>query len=125
MKLGLRLQILLLLGGLMLLAFVPLFFAVATYASFTLRQLRTTNAQAVGQAVAARISEARGQRSPPDLLRLLQAQLGRDGVEGILQLDQPGGADLHRPGRYTGTVLYSWKGHRTVLMGKSLPVRFG
>src|ERR1700733_3431242 len=90
MKLGLRLQILLLLGGLMLLAFVPLFFAVATYASFTLRQLRTTNAQAVGQAVAARISEARGQRSPPDLLRLLQAQLGRDGVESLAVYDAAG-----------------------------------
>ncbi len=39
---GLRLQILLLLGGLLLVTFVPLFYAVATYASFTLRQVRET-----------------------------------------------------------------------------------
>src|SRR4051794_36993408 len=37
---GLRLQIFLLLGGLLLLAFIPLFFAVATYTSVTLQQIR-------------------------------------------------------------------------------------
>src|SRR6478736_3246168 len=52
---GLRLQILLLLGGLLLLAFVPLFFAVATYTSVTLQQLRVGHARALGRAIAAHV----------------------------------------------------------------------
>ncbi|HYQ30867.1 MAG TPA: two-component sensor histidine kinase, partial [Polyangiaceae bacterium] len=59
MRAGLRLQILLLLGGLFLLAFVPLFLAVATYASFSLRQVRQSHAQALGRAVAGHVAEAR------------------------------------------------------------------
>lgn len=80
---GLRLQILLLLGGLFVLAFVPLFMAVATYASFTLRQVRETHAQALGRAVAGHVSEARVHRSPEELLRLLGAEVGSQGVAAI------------------------------------------
>ena len=80
---GLRLQILLLLGGLFLLAFVPLFLAVATYASFTLRQVREAHAQALGRAVAGHVSEARAHRSPEQLLRLLGAEVGSQGVAAI------------------------------------------
>jgi len=80
---GLRLQILLLLGGLFLLAFVPLFLAVATYASFSLRQVRETHAQALGRAVAGHVSEARAHRSPEQLLPLLGAQVGSQGVAAI------------------------------------------
>ena len=80
---GLRLQILLLLGGLFLLAFVPLFLAVSTYASFTLRQVREVHAQALGRAVAGHISEARAHRSPEELLRLLGAEVGSQGVAAI------------------------------------------
>jgi signal transduction histidine kinase len=80
---GLRLQILLLLGGLFVLAFVPLFFAVATYASFTLRQVRETHAQALGRAVAGHVSEARAHRSPEQLLGLLGAEIGSQGVAAI------------------------------------------
>lgn len=83
MRAGLRLQILLLLGGLFVLAFVPLFLAVATYASFTLRQVRETHAQALGRAVAGHVSEARRHRSPEDLLRLLGAEVGSQGVSAI------------------------------------------
>lgn len=83
MRAGLRLQILLLLGGLFLLAFVPLFLAVATYASFTLRQVREAHAQALGRAVAGHVSEARAHRSPEELMRLLGAEVGSQGVAAI------------------------------------------
>jgi two-component system, NtrC family, sensor kinase len=83
MRAGLRLQILLLLGGLSLLAFVPLFYAVATYASFTLRQVRETHARALGRAVAGHVLEARAHRSSEELLNLLGAEVGAQGVAAI------------------------------------------
>ncbi|MEB2323575.1 MAG: two-component sensor histidine kinase, partial [Sorangiineae bacterium] len=97
MKPGLRLQILLLLGGLMLLAFVPLFFAVATYASYTLQQVRDASARALGRAVAGHVAEARARRSPDQLLSLLEAEIGTEGVEAIGIYD-PSGAVLARAG---------------------------
>ena len=83
MKFGLRLQILLLLGGLMLLAFVPLFFAVATYTNYALKQIREANARALGRAIAGHVAEARARRSPSDLMSLLDAEIGAEGVEAI------------------------------------------
>jgi two-component system, NtrC family, sensor kinase len=80
---GLRLQILLLLGGLLLLAFVPLFYAVATYTSVTLQQLRVGNARALGRAIAAHVAEARERRSETELMGLLRAEIGTEGVEAI------------------------------------------
>jgi two-component system NtrC family sensor kinase len=80
---GLRLQILLLLGGLLLLAFVPLFFAVATYTSVTLQQLRVGHARALGRAIAAHVADARSSRTGADLLSLLRAEIGTEGVEAI------------------------------------------
>jgi len=74
---------LLLLGGLFLLAFVPLFLAVSTYASFTLRQVRETHARALGRAVAGHVAEARAHRSAEQLLPLLGAQVGSQGVAAI------------------------------------------
>ena len=83
MRGGLRLQILLLLGGLLLLAFIPLFFAVATYTSVTLQQLRIGHARALGRAIAAHVAEARSSRSGEDLMSLLRAEIGTEGVEAI------------------------------------------
>lgn len=80
---GLRLQILLLLGGLLLLAFVPLFFAVATYTSATLQQLRVGHARALGRAIAAHAAEARGSRNQAELMSLLRAEVGMEGVVAI------------------------------------------
>jgi two-component system NtrC family sensor kinase len=80
---GLRLQILLLLGGLMLLAFVPLFFAVATYTSYALQQVRAAHARSLGRAVAAHVAEARGRRSTEELMTLVSAEIGGEGVEAI------------------------------------------
>ena len=83
MRGGLRLQILLLLGGLLLLAFIPLFFAVATYTSVTLQQLRVGHARALGRAIAAHVAEARSSRSGEDLMSLLRAEIGTEGVVAI------------------------------------------
>ncbi|MDF3071307.1 MAG: sensor histidine kinase [Polyangiaceae bacterium] len=83
MRGGLRLQILLLLGGLLLLAFVPLFYAVATYTSVTLQQLRVGHARALGRAIAAHVAEARERRSDEELMGLLRAEIGTEGVEAI------------------------------------------
>jgi len=78
------------LGGLFLLAFVPLFLAVATYASFSLRQVRQGHAQALGRAVAGHVSEARAHRSPEQLLSLLGAEVGSQGVAAIGVYDADG-----------------------------------
>ena len=83
MKPGLRLQIVLLLGGLLVMSFVPLFFAVATYTSVTLQRVRSTSARALGRAVAGHVAEARSQRSPAELMSLLDAEIGASGVEAI------------------------------------------
>lgn len=89
-KPGLRLQILMLLGGLMVLAFVPLFFAVATYTRLTLQQVRETSARALGRAVASHVGEARSQRSVAQLSSLLDAEIGTEGVEAIGVYDASG-----------------------------------
>lgn len=83
MRGGLRLQILLLLGGLLLLAFIPLFFAVATYTSATLQQLRVGHARALGRAIGAHAAEARASRNDEELMSLLRAEVGTEGVVAI------------------------------------------
>jgi two-component system, NtrC family, sensor kinase len=80
---GLRLQILLLLGGLLLLAFIPLFFAVATYTSVTLQQIRVGHARTLGRAIALHVSEVRSNRYGYDLVSLLFAEISTEGVEAI------------------------------------------
>lgn len=90
MRGGLRLQILLLLGGLLLLAFIPLFYAVATYTSVTLQQLRVGHARALGRAIAAHVAEARSSRTGDDLMGLLRAEIGTEGVEAIGVYDVAG-----------------------------------
>jgi signal transduction histidine kinase len=86
----LRLQILLLLGALLLAAFLPLFFAVSTYARFTLREVRETSARALGRAIAGQLAEARERRSDADLEPLLGAHIGATGVEAIALFDPAG-----------------------------------
>ncbi len=73
----------LLLGGLLLLAFIPLFFAVATYTSATLQQLRVGHARALGRAIAAHAAEARASRNDEQLISLLRAEVGTEGVVAI------------------------------------------
>jgi two-component system NtrC family sensor kinase len=80
---GLRLRLLLVLGALLVIAFVPLFFAVATYTSITLRSVREAHARALGRAIAGHVAEAARRRSSDDLMPLLRAEIGTEGVEAI------------------------------------------
>ncbi len=90
MKLGLRLQIVLLLGGLLVLAFVPLYHAAATYSTVTLQQLQETSARSLGRAVAGHVAEARSSRSPERLSSLVSAEIGATGVAALGIYDAQG-----------------------------------
>jgi signal transduction histidine kinase len=97
MKPGLRLQILLLLGALLLLAFVPLFFAVATYTSVSLRRVQEAHARALGRAIAGQVVEARAHRGPGELAELVARTAESAEVLGIVMYD-PGGRVVVRAG---------------------------
>jgi signal transduction histidine kinase len=80
---GLRLRLLLWVGSLLIVAFVPLFFAVATYTGVTLRSLREEHALSLGRAVAGHVAEAGRGRSDAELFPLLRAEVGSEGLEAI------------------------------------------
>lgn len=90
MRPGLRLKLVLSLGSLLLLAFVPLFFAVASLAQATMAQMRDASAHALGRAVVAHVTAARAARPDDELTGLLDAQLGRGGVTAIGLYDRHG-----------------------------------
>jgi two-component system NtrC family sensor kinase len=81
--LGLRVQIVLSLAGLMMLAFVPLFFAVASLTRATLRGVREQDARTLGRAVAAHVGDARRAHDRRGLERILESSVGGDGVYAI------------------------------------------
>lgn len=83
MRAGLRLRLLLLLGGLLLVAFVPLFFAVATYTSLTLQKLRESHARSLGRTIAGHVAAVGVGRTPDELMPLLRSQLGAEGLEAV------------------------------------------
>jgi len=87
---GLRLQILVLLGALLLFAFIPLYLAVATYTTVALQQIRVSHARVLGRAVAAHVIEALPRRSASELQPLLRAQIGEEGVDGIAVFAEDG-----------------------------------
>ncbi|HYO95287.1 MAG TPA: histidine kinase dimerization/phospho-acceptor domain-containing protein, partial [Polyangiaceae bacterium] len=91
MRAGLRLQIVVLLGGLLLLAFVPLYVAVATYTSVALRQIRTAHARALGQSVARHVVELQAHSSSQPLVSLLVNQVKRGAAEALVAYDGQGG----------------------------------
>ncbi len=102
MKLGLRLQILLLLGGLLLLAFVPLYYAAATYSAVTLQRLQETSVRSLGRAVAGHVAEARSSRPAERLSSLVEAEIGSTGVAAIGIYDASG-TPLLRAGEVDAT----------------------
>src|SRR5690348_9253495 len=63
MRLGIRVQLLLALGSLLVLAFVPLFFAVASLTRATMTSAREASARALGRAVAGHVTAAGEGRS--------------------------------------------------------------
>lgn len=76
--LGLRAQIVLALAGLSALAFVPLFFAVASLTRVTLQTTRETAARALGRSVAGHVANASA-----DDRASLDAEVGPGGVEAL------------------------------------------
>lgn len=83
MRPGIRLQLLMLLAALMALAFIPLFFAVASLTQTTLRSARASSARSLGRAIAAHVSEARQHRTDDALQPLLDAEIGSMGLDAI------------------------------------------
>ena len=81
--LGLRVQIVVALGGLMALAFLPLFFAVASLARATLQTAHEQGARAVGRAVSSHVRDARRERDPSALQRAIESHIGSDGVVAV------------------------------------------
>jgi two-component system NtrC family sensor kinase len=90
MRLGIRLQLLLALGSLLVLAFVPLFFAVASLTRATMSSARASSARALGRAVAGHVTAAQATRTADDLAPLLEAQVGQEGVAAIGVYDASG-----------------------------------
>ena len=69
--LGLRPQLLVLLGGLLVLAFVPLLIALSTYTVVTLRQLDDAQAHALGHALGAHVQQLETTASAAELIEAL------------------------------------------------------
>ncbi len=80
---GLRLQIVLALAGLMLLAFVPLFFAVASLTQASVAGERERGARVLGRAIAAHVTDARASGAPEALPRALEGHVGWDDVDAV------------------------------------------
>ncbi len=81
---GLRLQIVLALAGLMALAFVPLFFAVASLARATAWATGEQSARAVARSVAASVEEAWAARAPGGAGETLRTQVRALAGDGVL-----------------------------------------
>jgi two-component system, NtrC family, sensor kinase len=78
--LGLRPQLLFLLGGLLVLAFAPLQLALATYTQVTLRQLDDAQAHALGHTLAAYIRRSAAQMRDDELISDLARNAAASGL---------------------------------------------
>lgn len=94
-RLGIRLHLLFALGSLLVLAFVPLFFAVASLTQATMASVRESSARALGRAIAGHVVAARRFRSEDDLRSLMDAQIGPDGASAIGVYDESGALSVH------------------------------
>jgi len=93
--LGLRPQLLVLLGGLLVLAFVPLQLALSTYTAVTLRQLDDARAHALGHALGAHVRELAANASAPELIEKLKSIAeGTTLVAALTRLDDGASATL-------------------------------
>jgi signal transduction histidine kinase len=80
---GLRLQIVLALAGLMLLAFVPLFFAVASLTRASVAGAREQSARMLARAIAAHVTDARESGIPGAVPRALRGHSGWEDIDAI------------------------------------------
>jgi two-component system NtrC family sensor kinase len=83
---GLRLQIILALAGLMLLAFLPLYVAVASLTRATVLGARESAALAVVRAVALHVTDAE-RYGHAEVQRVLESHVSRGGIEGLTVFD--------------------------------------
>ncbi|MFO7179258.1 MAG: HAMP domain-containing sensor histidine kinase [Pseudomonadota bacterium] len=90
MRAGLRLRILLLLGGLLLVAFVPLYAAVATYTTLAVHRLRAEHARALGDAVARTLAGPDAGRTVAELSAERERALSGSGVLAVGAYDVDG-----------------------------------
>jgi len=89
---GIRLQIVLALSALLVLAFVPLFVAVAALTRATVRTEREASARSIGRAVAAHVEEARRNRTEAELRSLLDSAIAAGSVTALGVYDERGAA---------------------------------
>jgi two-component system NtrC family sensor kinase len=89
-KPGLRVQIVLLLGLLLALAFVPLFWAVATYTNIALFEFGRGHAKTLGETIATHVLAQRARSSSAELSSLLSAETKTEGVLAIGVYDAQG-----------------------------------
>jgi two-component system NtrC family sensor kinase len=80
-------------GALLVLAFAPLFFAIASLARASFSQNWERNARGLGRAIAGHVSEARRTRGADEMRGLLEAQLGQS-VGAIAVYGKDGKLDL-------------------------------
>lgn len=95
-RLGIRVQILILLGVLLAVAFVPLYFAVARLTEASLAAARRDAARDLGRAIAAHVLSAERGRDARATESLLAAQLSEGGVVAIGLYDASGARRAER-----------------------------
>lgn len=88
MRLGIRAQLLVSMGALLLFALLPLFLVVERLTRANLEQIWELDARSLGRAVASHVAEARSSRSETDLVALAQAEIGS--VSGLALYDPSG-----------------------------------
>jgi signal transduction histidine kinase len=132
---GLRLQIVLALAGLMLLAFVPLFFAVASLTRATVLGAREQSARALGRAIAAHVADTHDDENGSSVQRTLQQHAGWDSIDAICVFGEDGvriacagspasGADMQPPPQSaseTATVVRGPSGRALEVLTPTFP----
>ncbi len=88
---GLRLQIIFALAGLMLLAFLPLYFAVASLTRATLEGARERSARSIARAITAHVADATSSNDPDAIRRTLERHVAQGEVEAVALYDRAGG----------------------------------
>jgi signal transduction histidine kinase len=98
MRIGLRLQLLGMLAALMLLAFLPLFFATRAYTRVAFANQRQKGVGELVQSVALHLAEARPRLDEGELLSLMSAQAEGGAVQAVFAFSRDGRV-LMRAGR--------------------------
>lgn len=90
MRPGIRLQLLLAIGALLVLALVPLWIATTQLTQATMASARESAARALGRATAAHVLAASAIASGDGLTSLLEAQIGEGGLDAVAVYDGDG-----------------------------------